>query len=71
MQEIFSLRRQEAEHLTDDGQLYDALLDIYEPGANTAEIAGVFSELRTRLAPLIAGIAATPTTGWPSTRTPS
>jgi len=40
------------------GDLYDPLLDEYEPGMTSAEVERVFSALRPRLAELIAGITA-------------
>ena len=39
---------------------YDALLDAYEPGASTAEVAAVFDALRRELVPLAAEIADRP-----------
>lgn len=36
---------------------YDALLDDFEPGTRTAEVAAVFAELKRGLVPLIAAIA--------------
>lgn len=36
---------------------YDALLDQYEPGMTTADVAGVFAELKEGLVPLVAAIA--------------
>ena len=39
---------------------YDALLDTYEPGASTADIARVFTDLRSELVPLVAAIAEQP-----------
>jgi len=36
---------------------YDALLDDFEPGTRTAEVAAVFEELKAGLVPLIAAIA--------------
>lgn len=39
-------------------QAYDVLLDDYEQGLKTAEVARVFSELKTGLVPLIAAIRA-------------
>ncbi|MEM6327997.1 MAG: carboxypeptidase M32, partial [Bacteroidota bacterium] len=36
---------------------YDALLDEYEPGAITTEVAGVFSDLRRDLVPLVEEVA--------------
>lgn len=40
------------------GELYDALLDEYEPGASAREIEAVFTPLRSRLSGLLAEIAA-------------
>ncbi|MEM1054037.1 MAG: carboxypeptidase M32 [Bacteroidota bacterium] len=37
---------------------YDALLDEYEPGASTTDIARVFADLRAELVPLVDDIAA-------------
>ena len=39
---------------------YDALLDTYEPGASTADVARVFAALRRELVPLVAAIAERP-----------
>ena len=36
---------------------YDALLDDYEPGMKTAQVARLFAELKTELVPLIATLA--------------
>ncbi|MEM0962501.1 MAG: carboxypeptidase M32 [Bacteroidota bacterium] len=36
---------------------YDALLDTYEPGASTGDVAATFRQLRDGLAPLVAAIA--------------
>jgi carboxypeptidase Taq len=36
---------------------YDVLLDDYEPGMKTAEVAALFAELRSELVPLIAAVA--------------
>ncbi|MGD2079246.1 MAG: carboxypeptidase M32, partial [Chloroflexota bacterium] len=36
---------------------YDALLDRYEPGSNTAEIKAIFDATKRELLPLIAGVA--------------
>lgn len=42
------------------GVLYDALIDEYEPGVTSAQIAEVFKPLRAALTPFIAEIAAAP-----------
>jgi carboxypeptidase Taq len=57
LEKIVALRRQEAKCLGYDKVPYDALLDYYEPGARTADIARLFAALRTELAPLLATIA--------------
>jgi len=58
LSQIVALKQQEAEALGYDGGVpYDALLDDYEPGATTAEIAGVFSTLRDELVELVSAIA--------------
>ncbi len=58
LEKVVTLSRAKAECLTTgEGDLYDALLDIYEPGASAAEIAAVFTDLRARLTPLVQEIA--------------
>jgi carboxypeptidase Taq len=52
LEEVVGLKRQEAEALTRDGNLYDALLDDYEPGATTAFLNALFGTLRPRLVAL-------------------
>ncbi len=50
---VVDLRRQEAAALAgEDGDLYDALLDDYEPGATGASLEAMFSELRPALVSL-------------------
>jgi carboxypeptidase Taq len=49
---IVALRREEAEALAMGGDLYDALLDDYEPGATQAVLTGMFDRLRPRLVAL-------------------
>ena len=51
--EIINLRRQEAQLLSDDGELYDALLDQYEEGARSQNITTMFAELRDELVALL------------------
>ena len=62
---IVRLRREEAEVLTpgrgaSGADLYDALLDDYEPGMRTAELAAILDELRPPLVRLRERIAASP-----------
>ncbi len=50
--EVVALKREEAAALADGGDLYDALLDDYEPGATAAELGAMFGALRPRLTAL-------------------
>ncbi len=52
LEEVVALRKEEAAALAQGGDLYDALLDDYEPGASGAEIAAMFDALRPRLVAL-------------------
>lgn len=53
LENILRLKREEAEALADGGDLYDALLDDYEPGATGgAELQAMFDALRPRLVAL-------------------
>ncbi len=55
--QIVSLKREEAAALTKGpAPLYDALLDEYEPGAQSVEIARIFADLRGELVPLVQAI---------------
>ena len=49
---IVALKREEAACLADGGDLYDALLDEYEPGASAAMLEQMFGALRPRLVAL-------------------
>jgi carboxypeptidase Taq len=59
---LLDLSRQVATHYGYDeangGQMYDALLDQYEPGMKTAEVERVFNDLRPGLVELVQAIAA-------------
>lgn len=59
LEEILNLSRRKAECVGfgERGELYDALLDEYEPGSTAAEIESVFESLRGRLASLIGDVA--------------
>jgi carboxypeptidase Taq len=54
---MVALQRQEAECLGYEQVPYDALLENYEPGARTADIARMFAALRAELTPLLSAIA--------------
>jgi len=50
--QVIDLRRQEAAALAQGGDLYDALLDDYEPGETAERIAAMFDRMRPRLVAL-------------------
>ncbi len=50
--EVVDLKREEAAALAEDGALYDALLDDYEPGATEADLAALFATMRPALVAL-------------------
>ncbi len=52
LEEVLALSREKASALADGGNLYDALLDDYEPGATEAELEAMFGALRPRLVAL-------------------
>jgi carboxypeptidase Taq len=58
LEKIVHLKRQEAAAIGYLQVPYDALLDEYEPGATTAEIRGIFAQLREELVPLVGAILA-------------
>jgi carboxypeptidase Taq len=57
LEHMLELKRQQAEALTYTDTPYDALLKLYEPDLNTAQVESLFSQLRERLVPLIAAIS--------------
>lgn len=57
LEKMIGLKREEAQYIGfGSGVAYDALLDDYEPGATTADIAKVFAPLRDELVKLVAAI---------------
>ena len=52
LEEIVSLKREQAAALADGGDLYDALLQDYEPGATGAGLQAMFDAMRPRLVAL-------------------
>ena len=60
LETIVGLKRREAECLADGGDLYDALLDAFEPGARSTDLASLFDDLRRDLVPLVDAIAGSP-----------
>ena len=51
-EEVVRLRREEAGALADGGDLYDALLQDYEPGTTAADLSAMFGAMRPRLVAL-------------------
>ncbi len=69
LEKMIALARRKAECYSvgaPRGELYDALLDEYEPGATGAELAAIFAPLRARLSALVADLARSKTP--PSTK---
>ncbi len=63
LENVVRLRREEGQALADGGDVYDALLQDYEPGTSAAEIDALFAELRPGLVALrdrILGAAGAP-----------
>ncbi len=52
LEKVVRLRQEEAAALAEGGDLYDALLDDYEPGATAATLETMFGALRPRLVAL-------------------
>ncbi len=58
LEQTVALKREQAQAYGYVASPYDPLLDDFEPGETTENITGVLAELRDRLAPLAAAIAA-------------
>ncbi len=52
LEKVVGLVREKAGALADGGDLYDALLDEYEPGTSGADLAAMFATMRPRLVAL-------------------
>ena len=57
LQQMMELKRQEADAIGFEECRYDALLDDYEPGARTSEVAEVLNRLKQDLVPLVQKIS--------------
>src|SRR4029079_10886777 len=57
LERTIELKRQEAAAIGYDKEPYDALLDEFEPGAKTSEVAHALNGLRQQLVPLVAAIS--------------
>jgi carboxypeptidase Taq len=58
--EVIRLKREEAACLAQGGDLYDALIDDYEPGASAKSLGGMFDRMRPRLVALREAVLARP-----------
>ena len=58
--EVLDLKRQEAAALAEGGDLYDALIDDYEPGATAESLGAMFGRMRPRLVALREKVLARP-----------
>lgn len=50
--EMVSLKREEAQAVSEEGRLYDALLDEFEPGMTSDQLDAMFAAMRPRLVSL-------------------
>ena len=58
LEQVVALKRQEGAALANGGNVYDAMLDDYEPGMTADEISGLFDAMRPRLVALRAAVLA-------------
>ncbi len=54
---LIDLVKEKADALTDDGDPYDSMLDLFDPGCKSEELTPMFAELRAELAPLVKAVA--------------
>ncbi len=54
---VLDLAREQAELLGYREHIYDALLDLYEPGATKAQLDAVFGDLRNQLVPIVENLS--------------
>ncbi|WP_299350597.1 carboxypeptidase M32 [uncultured Shimia sp.] len=58
LEEVVGLKRQEGQALADGGDVYDAMVDDYEPDMTATELAAMFDTMRPRLVDLRAAVLA-------------
>ena len=63
LQEVVVLKREEGAALAAGGDIYDAMLEDYEPGITAAEIGAMFDAMRPRLVALRAAVLDKPEPG--------
>ncbi|MFW8593051.1 carboxypeptidase M32 [Cribrihabitans neustonicus] len=52
LEEVVALKREEGQALAAGGHVYDAMVEDYEPGTTSAEIAAIFDAMRPKLVEL-------------------
>lgn len=60
LERLLELKRQQADALGHDGERYDALLEMYEPGMRVARLQPIFARLETELTPIVRAITEVP-----------
>jgi len=60
LMQVLDMKREEAAALADGGDLYDALLDDYEPNAKASDLEAMFNALRPKLVDLRERVLAAP-----------
>jgi len=60
LMQVLDMKREEAAALADGGDLYDALLDDYEPNAKASDLEAMFNALRPKLVNLRERVLAAP-----------
>jgi len=60
LEEVVALKREEAAAVAEGRDLYDAMIDDYEPGATASGLAAIFDDMRPRLVALRERALATP-----------
>ncbi|PSL17160.1 carboxypeptidase M32 [Shimia abyssi] len=58
LEEVVALKRQEGQALAEGGDVYDAMIDDYEPEMTAAELGAMFDAMRPRLVALRSGALA-------------
>ncbi len=56
LEEVVGLKRQEGQALSDGGDVYDAMIDDYEPDMTAAQLGEMFDTMRPRLVALRAAV---------------
>jgi carboxypeptidase Taq len=64
LETMYGLKRQVADAIGYDENPYDALLDEYEPGAKTEDVATILGDVRDFLIPVVQKIVDTGKSGW-------